>query len=337
MPKRYLGNIITDTPTEPSDNYVNGAASGVWSLSEALFYTKANLWPNQSNQLPRAVFLAGDNSPSGRVNTIDYIEILTTGNATDFGDLSFAAEGNAACSSSTRGVSGLFNQDGVGQVNVMEYVTIATTSNATDFGDLTLARRQGASASSSTRGLFMGGNSASNVIDYITIASTGNATDFGDIISNARSETAACSSPTRAICSGENLNDIWYVTIASTGNSTDFGDRTVTNNLIAACASETRGVFAGGEQSASRNVIDYVTIASTGNATDFGDLQMALAAAIYGTSGGGRGVFAGGDSSRDTIEYITISSTGNATDFGNLSVGRKNGGACSNAHGGLAA
>jgi hypothetical protein len=62
---------------------------------------------------------------------------------------------------------------------------------------------------------------------------------------------------------------ITYVTIASTGNSVSFGNLTVARYGLAACSSETRGVFGGGE---ADNVIDYVTIASTGNALDFGDL-----------------------------------------------------------------
>ena len=120
----------------------------VWAINPFGWSSPSDASGSVTPSNPRAVFFAGDNGPSGKVNTIDYIEILTTGNATDFGDLSFAADANSACSSSTRGVSGLFNQYGVGQANVMEYVTIATTSNATDFGDLTVARRQGASASS---------------------------------------------------------------------------------------------------------------------------------------------------------------------------------------------
>ena len=49
MPKRYLGNIITNTPTAPAGENETDAASGVWSLAEALAYRKANLWPTQGN------------------------------------------------------------------------------------------------------------------------------------------------------------------------------------------------------------------------------------------------------------------------------------------------
>jgi len=68
------------------------------------------------------------------------------------------------------------------------------------------------------------------------------------------------------------------VTIATTGNATDFGDLTAARRYVAGASSETRGVFAGGQNdaSANQNVIDYVTIASAGNATDFGDLVRSM-------------------------------------------------------------
>jgi hypothetical protein len=68
------------------------------------------------------------------------------------------------------------------------------------------------------------------------------------------------------------INVIDYITIASTGNATDFGDLIEVESGNSACASLTRGLFAGG---GSSNIIQYVTIASVGNATDFGDLTAA--------------------------------------------------------------
>lgn len=50
--KRYQGNIITDTPTEPTENYINASASGIWSVAEAYYYTKANKWPSAANAAP---------------------------------------------------------------------------------------------------------------------------------------------------------------------------------------------------------------------------------------------------------------------------------------------
>jgi hypothetical protein len=117
----------------------------------------------------RGVF--GGGASPGNTNVIDYITIATTGNASDFGDLTVSRHRLAACSSSTRGVFG----GGYGPTfsNVLDYITIASVGNATDFGDLTVARRKPGACSSITRGVFGGGGTPTlqNVIDYITLAS----------------------------------------------------------------------------------------------------------------------------------------------------------------------
>ena len=82
--------------------------------------------------------------------TIDYITIATTGNATDFGDLTSTRRYLSACSSSTRGV---FGGGGGPTTNTIDYITIATTGNAEDFGDLTVARSELAACSNGHGGL----------------------------------------------------------------------------------------------------------------------------------------------------------------------------------------
>lgn len=288
---------------------------------------------------PRGVFGGGVLFPSGFTNTIDYITISTTGNATDFGDLTSGTTYYGTCSSSTRGVFG-----GGTSRTQMEYIEFATTGNTVNFGSFaytTQFREQLAGCSSSTRGIFGGGYAPSpvatrfNIIEYITIATTGNATDFGDL-TQARHALSSCSSSTRGIFGGgyntpTTYNIIDYVTIATTGNATDFGDLTSTRRQLAACSSSTRGVFGG-----FGNTIDYVTIASTGNATDFGDLT-AGRNALGACSSSTRGVWGGGDIGpvTNTMDYVTIATTGNATDFGDLTIARYRLSACSNAHGGL--
>ena len=95
------------------------------------------------------------------------------------------------------------------------------------------------------------------------------------------------------------------------------------------------GLFAGGENNPTSNIIDQIIISSPSNATDFGALTVArrsLSACSNGTSG--RGVFSGGYTSypirTDTMDYVSISAAGNATDFGNLSETKAYLGACSN-------
>jgi len=288
----------------------------------------------------RGVFAGGDD-PNGS-NTIDYIDITYTGNATDFGDLSLQSSGLAGCSNGSRGVFNLGYVFGgsEGRSNVLEYITIASTGNATDFGDLTVARNVAGACSNTTRGVWGGGHFSTpqNVIDYITIATTGNATDFGDLLATAYGLAGCSDHSTRGVFGGGyNSDTIQYITIATAGNATDFGNLIQAKNNIGSCSSETRGLFAGGSLGTTSNItdeIDYITISTTGNATDFGNL-LGSVRSITATSNGTRGVFASGNNGggnsdfSNVIQYVTIASTGNATDFGDLTVAREAAGACS--------
>jgi len=339
MPKRYLGNIITDTPTAPAGPYQNDAASGVWSLAEANAYTAAGLWPIAGNAAPQGLFAGGTIGSAS--NTIQSLSFATLGNTQDFGDLSAASYGGAGLSSSTRAVIGLGYSGGY--TNTLEYVSFSTLGNSQDFGDLTVARAEGASMCSSTRGVYAGGKENDTTIDYITIASTGNATDFGDCfnVNIVRQFSMGGSNGTRGIFAGGiNVSDysrsnvIQYITIASTGNSQDFGDLTAGRFTCTGYSSSTRGIFAGGGTGSSSNIIDYVTVASTGNATDFGDLTR-NAGDCSGMCSETRGLQVGSGGT-NIIDYITIASTGNATDFGDtLTSTNTIMAACSSVHGGL--
>jgi len=157
----------------------------------------------------RGVFGGGKAIVGGsQYNIIDFITIASTGNATDFGDLTSTREVNSGVNSLTRGVFGFGNTGGASS-NVMDYITIASTGNAIDFGDSTITSRglQG-SACDKTRGIFAGGyvvgSRGVNVIQYITTASTGNATDFGDLTVGRYQVQTQISSPTRGIFAGGN-------------------------------------------------------------------------------------------------------------------------------------
>ena len=127
---------------------------GVWSLSTQ--FQNRTGWPSPPD--PQKALFGGGNS-GGAINTIQTIQIDTTGNSTDFGDLSVARASLAACSSLTRGVFG-GGQGGAPSYllqNVLDYVTFSTSGNATDFGYLTLSRVRLAGCSNATRGMFAGG------------------------------------------------------------------------------------------------------------------------------------------------------------------------------------
>jgi hypothetical protein len=323
-----------------------GPYSGIWKLKDLSKYIQDDAW---ATLFERATF--GGGQDPGNSNVIDYITISTTGNATDFGDLTVSRNSlpSGESSSTTRGIFGAGYISGTGNVNTIDYITFATTGNSLDFGDELNTIRGAAQLSSDTRGITGGGldpgnpalvNGCLNVISYITIASTGNALDFGDMAVYI-AQRAGFGNSTRGLFAGgyyipgtpgdprPAVNSMDYFTIATLGNSVDFGDLTNATRLNAGFSNTTRGVISMGDSGkpayTAYNNIDYVTIATTGNATDFGDLL-----ANSGGGGGGvdntvRGVFAGPTNPGITniMEYVTIDTTGNSTDFGDLSVARR--------------
>ena len=80
MTKRYLGNIITQNPTAPANDYETTSAPGVWSLGEAFAYAKAGLWPTAGNAAPNAIHTYDGSG------IIDGYNISTLGNAVEFAD-----------------------------------------------------------------------------------------------------------------------------------------------------------------------------------------------------------------------------------------------------------
>lgn len=287
----------------------------------------------------RGVFGGGhDGSLS---NVLEFVQIASTGNGSDFGDLTLARDYLSACASAVRAV---FGGGYTGSTSsVIDYTTIATLGNALDFGDLISARMNLAACASATKGVFVGGyiSSNSNLIEYIIIASTGNATDFSDL-TLARQYLSACASSVRGIFAGGTdgtlissiaVNIIDFIVFSTVANATDFGDLSVSRAALFACASAVFGLFAGGYV---KDEIEYIMLASEGNATDFGDLTDARA---YGgaCASATRGVFAGGNTGSgrtNIIDYTDMSALGNAVDFGDLTAQKYYLAACAN-QGGL--
>ena len=326
----------------------------VWALNAFGYSAPSDASGSVTPTAPaRAATFGGYNSSFVIVNSIEYAVISTTGNFSDFGDLtSVIYVPSVGCAgSATRSLrsSGSTTTSEANAVNTIDYVNLNTTGNATDFGDLSINVWSSQQCSSSTRAVMGTGESSAaailNTLEYVTIASTGNATDFGDLISSGINRGGALASPTRGIFAGDfdnSANAIQYITIASTGNATAFGDLSLANGRywFATASSDTRGLFAGGYEQGGTdysNVISYITIASTGNSVDFGDLSVGRNTPS-GAAGDGRAVFGGGYDSGgivNTVDYVTIASTGNATDFGDLSVARYRGGSMSSGHGGI--
>ena len=137
----------------------------------------------------RGLFIAGldGSSPYTSLNTVDFITIATTGDATDFGDINRLSQTGGACSNATRGLyTGGYTSSPTpaAGVNIIDFCTIATLGNFIDFGDATSGVRNNAAAASPTRAITSAVGytpSLTYVIDFVEIATTGNALDFGDL------------------------------------------------------------------------------------------------------------------------------------------------------------
>ena len=92
---------------------------------------------------------AGGSTPGGVVDEIDFINVDTTGDALDFGNIGTARRGVACLGSRTRGImaGGRVSPD----LNTIEFVTFASKGNASDFGDLTITSHHGTGLSNATR------------------------------------------------------------------------------------------------------------------------------------------------------------------------------------------
>ena len=108
--------------------------------------------PAGTSSSTRGLFICGESQPSGtRINTIQFITIASTGNATDFGDHTDLRRSLGACNNSIRAVYGGGNTPSA-TVNSLSFVTIATTGNGEDFGDLLTARSTALTATSDSHG-----------------------------------------------------------------------------------------------------------------------------------------------------------------------------------------
>ena len=314
----------------------------------------------------RAVFGGGygASSPYPELNVLDMVNITTTGNASDFGDLTIGRTAIGMGGNSTRGIFAGGRYPGVNNDQTqIDYVTFSTSGGANDFGDLNNRPQSSGAFSDSTRGIFSGGYDSRTSPypglrqqTFITIASTGNSSDFGDAVDPGRKDLGfsnatrgfTCGSSTQG-ASPSNLDEIEMTTIQTKGSCVIFGELDGQGGAATAligdlncwggAASQTRGIIFSGKSSpsASRNIIEYLTLATFGNSQDFGDML---------TSAGSGGATSTGNQIRavvrttsandgNVLEQVTIATTGNATDFGDLNTGRRSYGSVCDAHGGL--
>ena len=136
----------------------------------------------------RGVWGGGRHAGDTDNDAIDYVNIASTGNASDFGNLAGDTFEVHGCSDNTKTVFVGGSISG-SPINVLQYINTASTGNSIDFGDLLATTMYCVGMSNGTRGIGGGGYTGStvNVIQFWVMASLGNASDFGDL-SIAKSE-----------------------------------------------------------------------------------------------------------------------------------------------------
>ena len=140
----------------------------------------------------RGCFLGGIDTtqpaPDVDIDVIDFVTIRSTGNATDFGNMTNGISNQSAASNAVRGIVCGGSPDNGTAINNIQYLTIATLGNAIDFGDLISNSYRSCTVASSTRFVHHRGQSNSglgsrvNNLEYSEIATTGNTQDFGDLV-----------------------------------------------------------------------------------------------------------------------------------------------------------
>ena len=144
-------------PSSPKfDNvieYITIASAGNATDFGDMTTGRFNMTPGGCSSITRGIFGGGKIlSPGTVMNNIDFITIATTGDSTDFGDLTVARQTCGACSNTLRGVFGGGNT-APSKINVIDFIEIATTGNANEFGDMLLEQGDAAASSDSHGGL----------------------------------------------------------------------------------------------------------------------------------------------------------------------------------------
>ena len=166
-------------------------------------------------------------SPNNMNNGIDVITIRTTGNATEFGDLTLNAGGRYAAGGASNATRGLIAGGNPSTANAIQFITIASTGDAQDFGDLQGLGdvMMGGGMASPIRAIFAG--NYTTIIESVEIASTGNSKDFGDM-TTSRGCPHSNTDSIRGVISGGytpgSTNSMEYIQIMTQGNGVDFGD-----------------------------------------------------------------------------------------------------------------
>ena len=238
----------------------------------------------------------GGGNTGSTTNVIDEVNPVTTGDATDFGDLLAARQFMGGAGNKIKGIFG----GGDGASNVIQSFYFNSKGNCSDFGDLTQSRLGLAACGNELTAVFGGGDSHPsyyNVIDQVFYATTGNAIDFGDLQAG-ESYVAASSSPTRGVWFGGNDGSdadatAHYITFASKGDASDFGDMSTAKNQNTASGNNKHAIITNGQATLANGSYEKCIIATTGSFSDYDDLtvgrfyEQGASNQIKGLHGGG--------------------------------------------------
>ena len=136
---------------------------GVWKLKDVNDALMGGYWRDANT-----TGLFGGGNDGSLSKTINTINIASSGDANDFGDLSVARANLASYGNFTRAC--FVGGEAPGMSNVIDYVLIATQGNAADFGNSTHSAQHLTATSNTIRGLAAGGETPSQtkVINYVT-------------------------------------------------------------------------------------------------------------------------------------------------------------------------
>ena len=221
----------------------------------------------------RGVFAGGGTnvlSPGSTqsTNAMEYVEISTTGNALDFGDLfKERITSGGLVNNATRGIFGAgddyhhpaWQGSALGQLDA---INMSSKGNSVDFGNDAISRIIGGGCSNEVRGCWGGGYISSLIssgtlrteagrgMTYVSISSFGNAVEFGTLTSGSRTYVGGASTKTRGIWTGGSqypvhCKTIDYIQFASLGDTIDFGELYRNKGYMNGSTSDSHGGLGG--------------------------------------------------------------------------------------------
>ena len=131
--------------------YVHYGSTGI-DASNFGDLTTTRVMIGGSSNATRGILMGGLQSAGGTTqNEIEYVQISSTGNSIDFGDLTFARYQGSGFASSTRSFYSGGSAPGA-TYDAIEYVQIATTGNSVDFGNSSFGHHSGGGGMSTGHG-----------------------------------------------------------------------------------------------------------------------------------------------------------------------------------------